>query len=42
MISLTFNDIQKNGLRIVNPLNNIDNNREEKLKVFEKSLNDCC
>lgn len=42
MISLTFNDFQKNGLRIVNPLNNIDNNREEKLKVFEKSLNDCC
>ena len=38
MISLTFNDFQKNGLKLVNPCNNINNNREEKLKTFEKNF----
>ncbi len=38
MISLTFNDFQKNGLKLVNPCNNINNNREEKLKIFEKKF----
>ena len=38
IISLTFDDFQKRGIRLVNPLNNINNNREEKLKVFAKTF----
>lgn len=36
MISLTYNDFLKNGLREINPENNIDNGRVKKLLKFEK------
>lgn len=40
LLSLTFNDFQKNGLKLVNKENNIKNGREKKLKKFEtKYLN---
>lgn len=35
MLSLTFNDFQKNGLKLINNENNIENGREKKLKKFE-------
>ena len=36
MVSLTYNDFLKNGLREVNSKNNIENGRELKLLKFEK------
>lgn len=36
MVSLTYNDFLKNGLREVNSKNNIENGREHKLLKFEK------
>ncbi len=40
LISLTFNDFQSNGIRLVNPENNIGNGREKKLIKFEETLKD--
>lgn len=36
LLSLTFDDFVKNGLRLINPENNIENGRESKLKSFEE------
>lgn len=36
ILSLTFEDFNKNGLKLINPNNNIENGRERKLKEFEK------
>ncbi len=36
LLSLTFDDFNKNGLRVINPENNIENGREKKLTKFEK------
>ena len=38
LLSLTFDDFIKNGLIKINPNNNIDNERVEKLKKFEKEF----
>ncbi len=38
LVSLTFEDFQKNGLKLMNKENNIENNREEKLMKFEKQF----
>jgi len=35
ILSLTFDDFQKNGLKLINKENNIENNREKKLKKKE-------
>ena len=40
LISLTFADFLKNGLRMVNPNNNIKKGREEKLLKYEKEYRD--
>ena len=37
LVSLTFEDFIKNGLKEVNPNNNIENGRLKKLKQFEKN-----
>ena len=36
LISLTYNDFQENGLKLVNEENNIQNGRELKLRKFEQ------
>lgn len=36
LLSLTFDDFDKNGLKLINIENNIKNNREQKLIKFEK------
>lgn len=36
LMSITFDDFNKNGLKLINSENNIENGREEKLKNFEK------
>lgn len=36
LISLTFDDFDKNGLRLINLENNIENGRKQKLLDFEK------
>lgn len=36
LLSLTFADFNKNGLRLINPENNIENGREKKLIKFEE------
>lgn len=36
LLSLTFDDFNKNGLKLINPENNIENGREKKLTKFEK------
>ena len=36
LISLTFDDFLKNGLRLINPDNNIEKGRKEKLLKYEK------
>lgn len=36
LLSLTFDDFNKNGLKLVNPENNIEKGREKKLIRFEK------
>ena len=36
LVSLTFSDFEKNGLKLVNPLNNISNGRVMKLEKFEE------
>lgn len=42
LLSITFEDFIKNGLKLINPENNIENGRENKLKLFEEEyLNDC-
>ena len=38
LLSFSFDDFIKNGLRIINSENNIESCREEKLKKFEKIL----
>ena len=41
LLSLTFDDFYKNGLKLINPENNIENGREKKLTKFERLyLND--
>ena len=41
LLSLTFDDFHKNGLKLINPENNIENGREKKLTKFERLyLND--
>ena len=35
LLSLTFDDFTKNGLKMINPENNIENGREKKLIKFE-------
>ncbi len=36
LLSLTFDDFNRNGLRLINPENNIENGRERKLARFEE------
>ena len=36
LLSFTFDDFLKNGLKLVNPVNNIQNGREKKLIKFQK------
>ena len=36
LLSLTFDDFNKNGLKLINPDSNIENGREKKLVKFEK------
>lgn len=36
LLSLTFDDFNKNGLKLINPENNIENGREKKLTKFER------
>ena len=36
LISLTFDDFDKNGLKLINSENNIENGRKQKLLEFEK------
>ena len=36
LLSLTFDDFNKNGLKLINPENNIENGREKKLAKFER------
>lgn len=36
LLSLTFDDFNKNGLKLINPENNIENGREKKLIKFER------
>ena len=36
LLSFTFGDFLKNGLKLVNPVNNIQNGREKKLIKFQK------
>lgn len=38
LISLTFDDFIKNGLKLVNNENNIENGREKKLEAFSKTF----
>ena len=38
LISLTFDDFMKNGIKEINPNNNIDNGRIKKLIKFEKEF----
>lgn len=38
LLSLTFDDFNRNGLKLINPENNIDNGREKKLIKFEKKF----
>ncbi len=38
LISLSFNDFLDNGIREINPNNNIDNGREKKLIKFESEF----
>jgi len=40
LLSLTFNDFKRNGLRLINEENNIENDKEEKLFKFEKQYFD--
>lgn len=40
LISLTFADFLKNGLRLVNPNNNIEKGREKKLLKYESEYKD--
>ena len=40
LISLTFDDFLKNGLRLINPNNNIEKGRKEKLLKYEKEYKD--
>lgn len=41
LLSLTFDDFHKSGLKLINPENNIENGREKKLTKFERLyLND--
>ena len=36
LISFSFDDFVKNGLKLINPDNNIENGRKKKLIQFEK------
>lgn len=40
LISLTFDDFLKNGLRLINPNNNIEKGREQKLLKYESEYKD--
>lgn len=40
LISLTFDDFLKNGLRVINPNNNIEKGREQKLLKYESEYKD--
>jgi len=40
LLSLTFDDFNKNGLKLMNSENNIENGRERKLEKFEKLYSD--